>query len=237
MMITFSTSGMLSPVPYFTLYSECSSPSPRSVLPPALDGAPQLEVGDHAGDQRQPERERAEQQHGDDGQAGVDPERRERRDHPALDAADAARHRQQVAEHADEERLDEHRERRRVAERVEARPQHRDLEGPEQDRAGERGVRVAQVLERVAHPGRGRGGQVGEPLRPAGRAARGRARSPPRGAAGRSARARSRRRSPVRITRDDRRHDRQRERRLAGEDPEPQAEARRRSARPCTGCR
>src|ERR1700754_4717752 len=91
MMITFSTSDIRFPwFPYFTLYSECSVPSGGSrcmLLPPALHGAPQTEVCDDAGDHRQPERHGAEQQHGHDGLPRVDPEARERRDHPALDAA------------------------------------------------------------------------------------------------------------------------------------------------------
>src|SRR5215213_9891222 len=99
-MITFSTSAAmdgarsLRGIPYFTLYS---------VAPP-LDGPPQLEVRHGTGDERQPEREPAEHQDRDDGEAGVHIEGCERADHAALDAADAARHGQQVAQHADEER-------------------------------------------------------------------------------------------------------------------------------------
>jgi hypothetical protein len=73
---------------------------------------PQLEVGDHARDQRQPEREGAEGEDRDDGQARVDVEGGEGGDHAALHPADAARHRQQVPEHADEEGLHEHPARR-----------------------------------------------------------------------------------------------------------------------------
>src|SRR5215208_6910153 len=117
-MITFSTSAAmdgarsLRGIPYFTLYS---------VAPP-LDGPAELEVRHDAGDERQPEREPAEHEDRHDGQARVHVEGRERADHAALDAADASRHREQVAQHADEERLHEHGPGRRVPERAERRP-------------------------------------------------------------------------------------------------------------------
>ena len=64
-----------------------------------------------------------------------------------------------------------HRERRRVAERVERGPQHRDLERPERDRADQRGIARAQVVDRVVQAGGGRGRDRGQLLRdPADRA-------------------------------------------------------------------
>ena len=124
-----------------------------------------------------------------------------------------------------EERLDEHGERRRVAERLEAAHSTRDLERPEDDRAEQRGVAAGAggIASRMpAEPRRaGCASRCGEPAEPPAAAAR----SPRGGAAGRSARARSRAAIADQDHRDDRRHDGQRERRLAGEDPEPQAEA------------
>src|SRR3954449_7898305 len=98
MMITFSTSAIRLRFLYFTLYSECSA-----LLTPALDGLTQLEVGDHARDQGEPERHGAEHQDGDQGLARVDVEGGQRADHAALHAAHPAGHREQVAEHPDEE--------------------------------------------------------------------------------------------------------------------------------------
>src|SRR4051794_16709348 len=135
MMITFSTSAIAA-FPRFSLYSVARGGHPLHRYPlraPALNGPPQLEVGDHARDHRQPEREGPEHEHCDPGQTGVDAERRKGADHAALDAADPAGERQQVAEHAEEEALHEHRLRRRVAEGVERGPQHADLEPPESD--------------------------------------------------------------------------------------------------------
>src|SRR4051794_28771098 len=119
MMITFSTSAMGAFRSRFTLYSTAGPP----FVTPLFHSCPQTEERDHPGHERQPEGQSAEHQHGDDGEAGVDPEGREGTDHPTLDAPDAARDRQQVAEHADEEGLDEHRERWRVAEGLERGPQ------------------------------------------------------------------------------------------------------------------
>src|SRR5947209_4038078 len=102
MMITFSTSAMVPfrSRPYFTLYSTTAAP--------ASYGPAQLEVGDHARDQRQPEGERTEDEHGDHREPGVDVEGDVGADQAALHAADAARERQQVAEHPHEEALDQH---------------------------------------------------------------------------------------------------------------------------------
>src|SRR3954470_23542493 len=136
MMITFSTSAMDTFRSRFTLYSTAGP----SFVTPLFHSCPQPEERDHARQQREPERERAEHEYGDDGKPGVDAEGRARPDHATLDASDTTGDRQQVAEHADEERLDQHRERRRVAEGAERGPQHGDLEAPEQDRAQERGV-------------------------------------------------------------------------------------------------
>src|SRR3954454_974525 len=142
MMITFSTScameGVRSPrgIFYFTLYSSS----------PPVDRPPQLEVGDDPRDQGKPEGEGPEDEHGDDRQPRVDVEGDERSDHPTLHPADAARQRQQVAEHPDEEGLDQHGPRGGGAERAERRPQHEDLERPEEDRADEREVARADVL-------------------------------------------------------------------------------------------
>ena len=81
----------------------------------------------------------------------------------------AAGQRQQVAEHADEVGHDEHRDRRRLAERVEARPQHGDVERPVDDRAEQRRVARADEVDRGAHAGRAEAGTVasrcGEPRR------------------------------------------------------------------------
>src|SRR6476620_11571268 len=125
-------------IPYFTLYS----------VAPALDRPAQLEVRHDAGDERQPEREGAEDEDGDDGEAGVDVERGEGADHAALHPADAAGHRQQVAEHADEERLHEDGPRRRGPERAERGPQDEDLEAPEGDSAEQCRVARAHVGDR-----------------------------------------------------------------------------------------
>src|ERR671932_2955988 len=73
-----------------------------ALFPPAGHGTPQLEEGDRSRDRRKPERERAVRQHGDDREPVVDAEADERPDHPAVDPADPAGQRQQVAEHADE---------------------------------------------------------------------------------------------------------------------------------------
>ena len=86
----------------------------------------------------------------------------------------------------DEEGLDQHGERRRVAEGVERRPQHGDLEGPEEDRAEQRGIARAQVLERVAHAGRRRRGRLRELLHEPREPAAGAPRTARAGAAGRS---------------------------------------------------
>src|SRR5687768_13387385 len=98
MMITFSTSGIDRSRSFLT--SLCIVPTRRESLrcypltrrargpalpPPALDGLAQLEVGDHAGDERQPERERAVDQHGHDREAAVDAERRVGGDQATLD--------------------------------------------------------------------------------------------------------------------------------------------------------
>ena len=53
-------------------------------------------------------------EHGDDRERSVDAERGERADHAAVDAADAARQRQQVAEHPDEVGHHDHADRRRA---------------------------------------------------------------------------------------------------------------------------
>src|SRR3954466_13932475 len=110
------------------------------LFPPPGDGTPQLEARDRAGDRRQPERDRAIRQHRDDRQAAVDAEADERADHAAVDAADTARKRQQVAEHADEVTHHDDRPRRRLAERAERRPQDRDVEGPVGDGPEDRRV-------------------------------------------------------------------------------------------------
>src|SRR5215211_3337557 len=74
-------------------------------LPPLQGPSPhrlaQLEVRDRTGDRRKPERERAVDEHRDRRQAEVHAERGERPDHASVDAADAARKRQEVAEHPD----------------------------------------------------------------------------------------------------------------------------------------
>src|SRR3954447_23491774 len=105
------------------------------LFPPPSDGTPQLEERDRAGDRRQPERDRAVREHRDDREATVDAEADERADHAAVDAPDAARQRQQVAEHADEVAHHDDRPGRRLAERLERRPQDRDVERPVGDRA------------------------------------------------------------------------------------------------------
>ena len=166
-----------------------------ALLAPARHRAAQLEVGDRAGDRRQPEREYAVGQDGRHDKRQRHAERRERADHAAVDAADPARQRQQVAEKADEVAHDDHGQRRRVAEGVKARPQDGDVEGPVGDRAEQRGIALAHVAHRLAHarprtrparwPGAGRSA-------PADRRA---ARSPPGGAAGPAARATGRARA------------------------------------------
>ena len=211
MMITFSTSRhVLGPLPgqlpHFTLYSVARA-GPRRHRSTVLRS---WKIRDHARDHRQPEREGAVDEHGDDGEPAVDAERRERADHPAVDAADAARQRQQVAEHPDEERLARARPAAAASPNASKRgPQHGDLEGPEHDRAEQRRVARAQTwCERVADARRRRGGQraraaaASRPMRPlAPRDAS------ERGARGRSARARSRARARVAISASDRRDD------------------------------
>ena len=59
----------------------------------------------------------------------------ERPDQAAVDAADAARDRQQAAELPDQVAHEDHRDRRRGADGVERRPQHRVVPGPVADRA------------------------------------------------------------------------------------------------------
>src|SRR5436190_13854317 len=49
---------------------------------PAADGAPQRGEGERAGEDRQPEREHAVGEHGDQREGGVDAEGHERADHP-----------------------------------------------------------------------------------------------------------------------------------------------------------
>src|SRR4029079_9917917 len=73
------------------------------LFPPPRDGTPELEERDRPRDRRQPERELALGQHREAREAVVDAEPDQRADHAAVHAADAARQRQQVAEHADEE--------------------------------------------------------------------------------------------------------------------------------------
>src|SRR3954454_967477 len=161
MMITFSTSAISAFRSRFTLYSTAGPP----FVTPLFHSCPQTEERDHSGHERQPEGQGAEHQDGHDGEARIDPEGRERADHPALHAAHAAGDRKQVAEHADEEGLDQHGERRRVAEGLERGPQDSDLEGPEERRAEQGGVPALEVVDRVADAGaRGRG-ERGQALR------------------------------------------------------------------------
>src|SRR3954470_6410448 len=161
MMITFSTSAMDTFRSRFTLYSTAGP----SFVTPLFHSCPQPEERDHARQQREPERERAEHEYGDDREPGVDAEGRERSDHATLDAPDAAGDRQQVAEHADEEGLDQHRQRRRLAERAERGPQDGDLERPEEAGAQQRGIAAAQVVDGVAQAGAGGRGHGCELLR------------------------------------------------------------------------
>ena len=94
----------------------------RVLALPASDGAPQGEVGDGAGDDRQPEDEAAVSEHRQQRKLGLDAERDQRADHAAVDPADAAGERQQVGEHADEEGDGQHGGRGRMAEGLEAGP-------------------------------------------------------------------------------------------------------------------
>src|SRR3954466_16211335 len=143
MMITFSTSAISAFRSRFTLYSTAGPP----FVTPLFHCCPQTEERDHARHERKPEGKGAEHEHGHHGESSVDAEGREGADHPALDAAHAARDRQQVAEHADEERLDQHGQRRRVAEGLERGPQDGDLEGPEERGPKQRGVPAPQVVD------------------------------------------------------------------------------------------
>jgi hypothetical protein len=79
---------------------------------PARNRLAQLHVREGAGQRRQPERERPVDEHGDHREARIDAEGDERADHPALHAADPARCRQEVADHADEEPQHDHAARR-----------------------------------------------------------------------------------------------------------------------------
>ena len=96
---------------HFTLYSSsppairyaCATavaPWPPVLLAPRGDAPAQLEIGDRAGQGRQPEGERAVGQDGADRVVRRDAEGREGADHAAVDSADAARQRQRVAQHA-----------------------------------------------------------------------------------------------------------------------------------------
>src|SRR3954447_21625060 len=134
MMITFSITS-----PSIVGWSRCyrgwrlGSLPARPLLVPARDRPPQLKVGDGARQRRQPEREATVDQHGHHRLAGVDTEGDERADHAAVHAADPTRQPQQAHQQADEVRLRAHSERRRGPERLEARPQYADVEGPPAD--------------------------------------------------------------------------------------------------------
>jgi hypothetical protein len=82
---------------------------------------------------------------------------------PLSTPPDPAREREQVAEQPDEVRDDEHRSRGRSAERVEARPQDRDVEAPVGDRRQERKIPAPQVAPRQADALRGGRGYRREP--------------------------------------------------------------------------
>src|SRR5262249_3091409 len=132
----------------FTLYSSAA------LATPLVYRAAQSEERDHAWDQWEPERKGAEHEHAHHGEPAIHAERGVGADHPAFDASDAARDRQQVAEHADEEALDQDRGRRGVGrERPERRPHDGDLERPEEDRAEQRRIARAKVPDRVSHAG------------------------------------------------------------------------------------
>ena len=105
------------------------------LLAPSRDRLAQLEVRDRAGDRRQPEREaRGSVRTATVARPKSTPKAANAPIMPPSTPPDAAGQRQQVAEHPDEVAHDQHAPRRRLAERVEARPQHGDVEAPEGER-------------------------------------------------------------------------------------------------------
>src|SRR3954447_16732870 len=103
MMMTFSGLSLTWP-PGSLYFLKCSR---VLVLPPG-DPPPQLQPGDDAGRDRQPESHHAVHQHGREDDRPRDPEQDERRDHPRVDRARPTRRGgDQVRRHPDEEALDE----------------------------------------------------------------------------------------------------------------------------------
>src|SRR5947209_17624670 len=93
------------------------------VEPPFTDRCSQPQIAHDPRDRRQPERDRAIGEHAYDRPPGGHPERRERTDHPSLDAADPTRQRKQAAQRADEVAHHQHCDRQALPESAERKPQ------------------------------------------------------------------------------------------------------------------
>src|SRR5215467_724474 len=120
---------------YFTFYSTASvnriPAGGEPILFPAVDGVAELEEGDHAERDREPEGDQPEDEdRGEDGVAGV-AEEDEGADHAGVDRPHPrGRQREEVGDHAEEEALDDDGERDVDAEGVEGGPEDPDARRP-----------------------------------------------------------------------------------------------------------